>query len=334
MTVHLSTNQSTPTTKADLITLPFSTYYELTSCVFTSIMLGYYIHILFEILTEYFEYPRHYDRAKSLLLTILSHFNFKLRVWALIAFSIAWMIMLNEKLIHPFSLIIIFITWFILRIDMTESTHTYKKFLRQDTGLDYGCGMASNYFHGFLNIVLPENNEGIGFIERILDFQDAQRVVVAVPKLFILLPHSLHSPKEFKDDWIEKSSSVETVYSHRAGVPGRPYTVGVYRFKNKLKRTAFDVPSDYYVVAECATPLLSYYESINNLKITSTAYMEDLKLEVVKKFAKSLKKFIESTPGTKGLVEVLYFDDGEQKVGEVLECAVKELWKKGLYPLT
>uniref|UniRef100_T1H2Y8 STING ligand-binding domain-containing protein n=1 Tax=Megaselia scalaris TaxID=36166 RepID=T1H2Y8_MEGSC len=203
-----------------------------------------------------------------------------------------------------------------------------QKFLRADSGLDYGSGMASSYFHGFLNIVLPEDSQGHGFLERILDFEEDQKVKVAVHKLIILIPHTLRSEKEFKDDWVEKSSQIETVYCHRAGVPGRPYTVGVYRFKNKLRRTKFHSPDDFYVIAECATPLLSFYEAIYKSKVTSTPYMEDLKLEVVKKFCKSLKKYVESTPETKGLVEVVYFNDEYQKAGEVLECTVKSIWQR------
>lgn len=46
--------------------------------------------------------------------------------------------------------------------DMGHSTLTYSKWIREPHGLDYAEGMASNYFHGYIKLALPERkNDGL-----------------------------------------------------------------------------------------------------------------------------------------------------------------------------
>jgi len=43
--------------------------------------------------------------------------------------------------------------------DMDQSTLSYSHWIRDSHGLDYAAGMASNYFHGYLKLSLPERKD-------------------------------------------------------------------------------------------------------------------------------------------------------------------------------
>jgi len=43
--------------------------------------------------------------------------------------------------------------------DLGQSTLSYSHWIRESHGLDYAAGMASNYFHGYLKLSLPERKE-------------------------------------------------------------------------------------------------------------------------------------------------------------------------------
>lgn len=66
-------------------------------------------------------------------------------------------------------------------------------------GLDYGSGLAYSYFHGYLNILLPEcGDERKGLKELIEQFESQHCVNVPVKKMFLLIPFSGFCPPKIQ----------------------------------------------------------------------------------------------------------------------------------------
>lgn len=81
------------------------------------------------------------------------------------------------------------------------------EFIRGVEIIDYGGGMATSYYYGYLNLVLPNKEYGnTGIVERIETYEDKQGVLVPEKKLFILVPRSCHLPVNL----VDKSKILET----------------------------------------------------------------------------------------------------------------------------
>lgn len=60
--------------------------------------------------------------------------------------------------------------------------------------------MATSYYYGYLNLVLPNKEyANTGIVERIETYEDKQGVLVPEKKLFILVPTSCHLPVNLVD---------------------------------------------------------------------------------------------------------------------------------------
>ena len=92
---------------------------------------------------------------------------------------------------------------------------------------------------------------------------------------------------------------LQTVVENRAGVL-RTYQNDVYRFKKKINNKT------YYITAEGATPLHSFYEALKS-NVTSTTEMESLKREILMQFYKSIKKYCSDNDPTRNEVEFVYY---------------------------
>lgn len=207
----------------------------------------------------------------------------------------------NKELIWE-ELKLLFLPFMVYRAFNLKSTYIeLAHWIRSSSGLDYATGMASNYFHGYLRLQLPQTGHSTkGLKERLMDYEDSQGVTVPVKRLFILIPRSLHTKPKIESRVMTNERPVESVKIHRAGVENRDFGLGsIYRIQN-------DTP--WYVALEGATPLLSFYESMQH-RITSTPEMVDLQHEITLQFYKSLKKMIQDCPDTRGLVELVYYND-------------------------
>ncbi|XP_055854783.1 stimulator of interferon genes protein homolog [Episyrphus balteatus] len=215
--------------------------------------------------------------------------------------------------------------WWILRfVQITKSAFDYADFIRSDSGLDYATGMASNYFHGYLNLTLPKHDEQNGIKKRIENYASKHDVEFAVKRLMILIPNSLHTRPVIESPLMERQDKqpLEGVRRDRAGV-SRPYINDVYRILIDEK--------PYYITVEGATPLLSYFDALN-FYLTSTWQMKAMQKEIMIKFYRYLKNILEKWPATQEQCELVFYNDytadgRRQDVGEVLCLHIKNMWE-------
>lgn len=215
--------------------------------------------------------------------------------------------------------------WWLIRFSgMTKSAFDYADFIRSDCGLDYATGMASNYFHGYLNLTLPKHDEQSGIKKRIENYEASNGVEFAVKRLMILIPNSLHTRPVIESPLMERQDRkpLEGVRRDRAGV-SRPFINDVYRITIDGK--------PYYITVEGATPLLSYFDALN-FHLTSTWQMKAMQKEIMIKFYRFLKNILEKWPATQEQCELVFFNDytadgRPQDVGEVLCLHIKQMWE-------
>ncbi|XP_018299788.1 uncharacterized protein Sting isoform X2 [Mycetomoellerius zeteki] len=100
-------------------------------------------------------------------------------------------------------------------------------------GLDYGTGMAYNFYYGYLQLTLPSTETGRkGIIEKIENFEDYHNVTFPVHKLFLLIPSSGYIPPDLKEascQWMENIHELEEEKRNRAGNIGRTYRNNAYK---------------------------------------------------------------------------------------------------------
>lgn len=229
---------------------------------------------------------------------------------------------------------VISLPYIVLRIlCFTYTNVELARWIRSGSGLDYGTGMASNYFHGYLHLELPETgHQTKGLTERIQDYEDTEGVYIPIKKLFILIPQSLHTKPKIQSSSMHAVKHLETVILDRAGVK-RPFKNAVYR----VSGCGPERNLTWYVVLEGATPMMSFYEGLT-YRLTCTGEMYDMKREITLQFYRALKKIVTNCPDTKDLVELVYYNDttaegDDVDVGEVVKERLQTLVSKSGLPL-
>ncbi|XP_023726086.1 stimulator of interferon genes protein isoform X2 [Cryptotermes secundus] len=211
-------------------------------------------------------------------------------------------------------------------IQMEYSTVHVSVQIDKMNSLDYGSGMAYNFFYGYLRLVLPEfGTQSVkGIKKRIETFINKHRLsdsAFPVKKLFILIPKSLYIPTDLKDVstdwpddkcWMDAAMSLEDQVFDRAGVKQRLYKNSVYKIKNRDSPGAQPV----YVVAEGATPLKTCYDVINGDPKMSRVF-KDHQHDIILSFYKTLRDIIRDSDDCRDLCEIIYYvdtDDNKKRI--------------------
>ncbi|XP_031829838.1 transmembrane protein sting [Nomia melanderi] len=176
-------------------------------------------------------------------------------------------------------------------------------------GLDCGTYMALSYYHGYLKLIIPSTGtRHKGIREKIENIEDQHNISIATHKLLILIPASSYIPpdlKEVSNRWMESVVELEEEKRDRAGVKGRSYRNNVYKiYEGGIQSNS----SSTYIVAEGATPLLTFFESQKHAHSESVIYKKYSK-EIIKKFYQKLKELIDDDPECKDLCELIYYED-------------------------
>ncbi|XP_069699922.1 uncharacterized protein Sting isoform X2 [Periplaneta americana] len=214
--------------------------------------------------------------------------------------------------------------------------------------LDYGSGMAYNYFYGYLRLVLPDPEIGVqakdtnGILKRIETFINHHHLSeenFPVKKLFILIPQSLRTPTDLKADstdypdntkyWMEAAVSLESQELDRAGVKQRVYKNSVYKIKDWENPTRKPV----YVVAEGATPLKTLYDVIK-MNPKMSRIFKNHQPEIVSAFYKTLLEIISYTDDCKDVCEIIYYVDTDEhgrkvNIARIILERIRELESRG-----
>nr|7MWY_A Chain A, STING [Drosophila eugracilis]7MWZ_A Chain A, STING [Drosophila eugracilis]7MWZ_B Chain B, STING [Drosophila eugracilis]7MWZ_C Chain C, STING [Drosophila eugracilis]7MWZ_D Chain D, STING [Drosophila eugracilis] len=181
--------------------------------------------------------------------------------------------------------------------------------------LDYAAGMASNYFHGYLKLSLPERKAD-GLLHRMNVYEDKYNVTFGIKRLIILIPDEMFINGVIQSRILEKATPLETQFINRAGV-NRPFKHAVYRLAEKVNGKT------YYFAMEGATPMLSFFEAMHS-NFSATWQMKELKREIWLKFYTHLNELIKTWPETRNLVELIIYNSHDTKgdlvdVGEMLK---------------
>ncbi|XP_076180326.1 transmembrane protein sting [Ptiloglossa arizonensis] len=204
---------------------------------------------------------------------------------------------------------ILFLWMFLKIIDFNNQCEENISTINLMQGLDYGTGMAYNYYYGYLRLILPSTGTfNKGLIEKIENIEDSHNITIATHKLFILIPSSSHIPPDLKEvayQWMESAIDLEEEIRDRAGIKRRSYHNNVYKIYPGGKKLNSKV---VYVVVEGATPLLTFFEVQKHAHPETTVYQKYRK-DIINKFYNKLKELINNDPECANLCELIYYDD-------------------------
>ncbi|CAK1550320.1 unnamed protein product [Leptosia nina] len=205
---------------------------------------------------------------------------------------------------NPFSmnLVTMFIAHFIVKFSNTEKS-----------SITYGVGMACSFFEGYLAQIIPSDGaDFVGFQENIEKYQNRERVVFPVQKLFIIITKSLYCPPNLKGfnrkkfPYLEACQSFEDVKKDVAGVKNRIYRNSAYKIHRKEGQPV-------YIAAECATPLHTLHRVLKNCSVYGE--LCDINVDqVVEDFCTTLNTVIRKNPECQGKCQLVYFDDTNPNV--------------------
>ncbi|KAH8279510.1 hypothetical protein KR026_011962, partial [Drosophila bipectinata] len=316
--------------------------------VAATVFLADFLLRLFRCAVEYIRYSRYYlpeDRLWTILRRGCTYES--KHVYLAMAFVIAGLSRISVtgdfRVVIPTALYLAQIPIYWLFFDLSRSTLTYSHWIREDHGLDYAAGMASNYFHGYLKLVLPEsNNDGIK--HRMAVYEVRNNITFGVDRLIILIPDEMFVNKVLESPLLQKAKVIchsftlnsllniqkfdmqplETRHLNRAGVY-RPFKHDVYRLTKMINGKT------YYFAMEGATPMLSFFDSMQS-NLSATWQMKELQREIWLKFCKHLKDLIKTWPETRNEVDLLVYNahDGNGDlvdIGDILIAHMKNQTK-------
>lgn len=195
-------------------------------------------------------------------------------------------------------------------------------FIRTASGLDYGSGMAISYYYGYLKLVLPTlgDYQSKSIRDRIDDYEDREHVRFPVKKLFILVPDSMYTPNTLDGPTLTARSTLEPLVLNRAGIPKRVYHNAVYCIENT---------GGWYVAAEGASPLKTYYEALRSSNGGGGGDLERYRPEILAAFVHQLRRLLTEDEDCRDLYEVVAFRDRDAAgrlvdLGQVLRRAVED----------
>lgn len=208
--------------------------------------------------------------------------------------------------------------------------------IRAANGLDYGSGMALSYFYGYLRLMLPAlgDYESKSLRERCDVYEDIQSagavrqpVRIPVKKLFVLVPDSMYTANTLDTATLRVCSPLEPVVVNRAGCAKRVYHNTVYSMAATTTAAEAAGSGRWYVVAEGATPLKTFYEALRSAD-GSSAELERYRAEIVASFVQHLRRLLHNDEDCRDLCEVVTYRDRTADgrvvdVGGVLRLAIE-----------
>ncbi|KAH8316369.1 hypothetical protein KR067_006130, partial [Drosophila pandora] len=298
--------------------------------VAATVFLADFLQRLFRCAVEYIRYSRYYlpeDRLWTILRRGCTYES--KHIYLAMAFIIAGLSRISVtgdfRVVIPTALYLAQIPLYWLFFDASKSTLTYSHWIRENHGLDYAEGMASNYFHGYLKLALPDTKDD-GLKHRMAVYEAKHNVTFGVDRLIILCPDEMFVEKKLENNstLLEKVEPLETKYLDRAGVY-RPFKHDVYRLNKKINGKT------YYFAMEGATPMLSFFDAMES-NLSATWQMKELKREIWLKFCKHLKHLIKTWPETRNEADLLVYNAHDHKgdrvdIGELLIAHLKNKTK-------
>lgn len=296
-------------------------YIDTSVRIVATVFLADFLQRLYRCVVEYVRYSRYYlpeDRVWTILRRSYTYNNkstFLLVGFLLVGFA-RISVTGNCRGVVPTMVFLAHMPLYWIFSDLGQSTLSYSHWIRESHGLDYAAGMASNYFHGYLKLSLPERKED-GLHHRMELYEDKNNITFGINRLVILIPDEMFVNGVLESDLLDKAEPLETKFINRAGV-NRPFKHAVYRLNQKVNGKT------YYFAIEGATPMLSFFDAMQS-NLSATWQMKELKREIWLKFYKHLKELITTWPETRNLVELIIYSSHDSNgnlvdVGELLKA--------------
>ncbi|XP_017044980.1 uncharacterized protein LOC108090700 [Drosophila ficusphila] len=289
-------------------------YIETSVRVVATVFLADFLQRLYRSIVEYVRYSRYYlpeDRVQTILRRSFTYNNKS--IYLLLAFLFLALSRIsvtgNFKTVVPTAVFLAQMPLYWIFSDLGRSTLSYSHWIRESHGLDYASGMASNYFHGYLKLSLPERKDD-GLKHRMALYEDKNNITFGIDRLVILIPDEMFVNGILESDLLEKADPLETKFINRAGV-NRPFKHAVYRMNKKVDG------KHYYFAIEGATPMLSFFEAMQS-NLSTTWQMRELKREIWLKFYKHLKELVTTWPETRNEVELIIYKSHDER-GNLVE---------------
>ncbi|XP_016968062.2 stimulator of interferon genes protein homolog [Drosophila biarmipes] len=295
-------------------------YIDTSVRIVATVFLADFLQRFYRCAVEYVRYSRYYlpeDRVRTIVRRSYTYNN--KNVYLMLAFLLVGFFRIsvtgNCRDVVPSILYLSYMPLYWIFSDLGQSTLSYSHWIRDSHGLDYAAGMASNYFHGYLKLSLPERKND-GLHHRMELYEDQNNVTFGIHRLVILIPDEMFVNGVLESDLLDKAKPLETKYINRAGV-NRPFKHAVYRLNQKINGKT------YYFAIEGATPMLSFFDAMQS-NLSATWQMKELQREIWLKFYKHLKELITTWPETRNLVELIIYSSHDLKgnlidVGELLK---------------
>ncbi|XP_065370374.1 stimulator of interferon genes protein homolog isoform X2 [Calliphora vicina] len=263
------------------------------------------IRRIYRIFYEYLIYSNYYEPDNKLLTIIKRSFGMNLAasIGFIVFLFVAFVCVVSRGSRPPaYYFAFMPLYWLVMGLAMGNSHLNYADWIRQPHGLDYAEGMASNYFHGYLKLVLPTHDGDTGLRERMTLYENQHKVKFAVKRLFIMIPNTMFINSKIDSKILHRDGvmPLETIVKNRAGV-ARPFKNDVYRFNIPINGTY------YYVAMEGATPMLSFFEALS-FQPSTTWQMKEMKREILLKFYKHLNYLLNKWPETQGKAELVLYN--------------------------
>ncbi|XP_052842790.1 stimulator of interferon genes protein homolog [Drosophila gunungcola] len=294
-------------------------YIDTSVRVVATVFLADFLQRLYRCVVEYVRYSRYYLPEDRLWTVVRRSYTYNNKsAYLLLAYLIVGLSRIsvsgNFRSVVPTVMFLAHMPLYWIFSDLGQSTLSYAHWIRDSHGLDYAAGMASNYFHGYLKLSLPERKDD-GLKHRMALYEDKMNVTFGVDRLVILIPDEMFVSGELDSKYLEKVEPLETKFINRAGVY-RPFKHAVYKLKHRINGKF------YYFAMEGATPMLSFFDAMQ-FNLSATWQMQELKREIWLKFYKHLKELITTWPETRNEVELIIYNSHDTKgnlvdVGELL----------------
>uniref|UniRef100_A0A2A4J3F7 STING ligand-binding domain-containing protein n=1 Tax=Heliothis virescens TaxID=7102 RepID=A0A2A4J3F7_HELVI len=202
--------------------------------------------------------------------------------------------------------------------------------------VNYGVGMACNYYEGYLMHVIPSDGGKYGgFVHNVQSYESREGIVVPVKKLFIIITKSMYSPPDLehfnktnREDLPKLeactvrigdfSQSLDDVEKDISCVKDRSYKNSTYKIYRRGRPVC--------LVAECATPLHTLHRVMQNKDLY--ADLAEINVEdVCNDFCAALTRILARSSECRDKVELVHYDDTdpESNLADVLLDKIKEL---------
>uniref|UniRef100_A0A2A4J288 STING ligand-binding domain-containing protein n=1 Tax=Heliothis virescens TaxID=7102 RepID=A0A2A4J288_HELVI len=210
--------------------------------------------------------------------------------------------------------------------------------------VNYGVGMACNYYEGYLMHVIPSDGGKYGgFVHNVQSYESREGIVVPVKKLFIIITKSMYSPPD-----LEHFNKTNREDLPKLEACTEPFPCGAGSADDALFQSLDDVEKDIScvkdrsyknstykiyrrgrpvcLVAECATPLHTLHRVMQNKDLY--ADLAEINVEdVCNDFCAALTRILARSSECRDKVELVHYDDTdpESNLADVLLDKIKEL---------